>query len=224
MLTAALDGLVARFGLQGERARRGRRRRRAQARAATSTSPASACSAARSTRHARLRHAAGVRHRPRGGGRWSPTRSRSARSSAGIAGGVDTTCDAPLGVNDDLRRILLEANNAKSSGRAGQAAGPPAPGAHRARHPAQRRAAHRPVDGRAPGAHRRALGHHARGAGRADRGQPPAPGRRLRPRLLRRPRHARTSASSATRTCAPTPSTDKLAKLKPVFGDDEDGR
>ncbi len=32
-----------------------------------------------------------------------------------IAGGVDTTSDAPLAVNDDLRKILIEANAAKSN-------------------------------------------------------------------------------------------------------------
>jgi acetyl-CoA C-acetyltransferase len=32
----------------------------------------------------------------------------------GIAGGVDTTSDAPLAVNESLRKILLEANRAKS--------------------------------------------------------------------------------------------------------------
>ncbi|MFJ4409143.1 acetyl-CoA C-acetyltransferase [Streptomyces sp. NPDC088910] len=35
---------------------------------------------------------------------------------SGIAGGADTTSDAPLGVNDDLRRILLAARRAKSAG------------------------------------------------------------------------------------------------------------
>ncbi len=35
---------------------------------------------------------------------------------AGIAGGVDTTSDAPLGVNEDLRRLLLDLNRAKSLG------------------------------------------------------------------------------------------------------------
>ncbi|WP_271409357.1 acetyl-CoA C-acetyltransferase [Pseudomonas sp. Q1-7] len=34
----------------------------------------------------------------------------------GIAGGVDTTSDAPIGVNEGLRKILLEANRAKSTG------------------------------------------------------------------------------------------------------------
>jgi acetyl-CoA C-acetyltransferase len=36
----------------------------------------------------------------------------------GIAGGVDTTSDAPIAINEDLRRVLLEANRRKSvSGR-----------------------------------------------------------------------------------------------------------
>jgi acetyl-CoA C-acetyltransferase len=33
----------------------------------------------------------------------------------GVAGGVDTTSDAPIAVNDGLRRVLLEANRAKST-------------------------------------------------------------------------------------------------------------
>ncbi len=34
----------------------------------------------------------------------------------GIAGGMDTTSDAPIGVNEGLRKILLEANRGKSTG------------------------------------------------------------------------------------------------------------
>ncbi|MEO3756576.1 acetyl-CoA C-acetyltransferase [Streptomyces sp. B6B3] len=34
----------------------------------------------------------------------------------GVAGGVDTASDAPLGVNDDLRRVLLTARRARSLG------------------------------------------------------------------------------------------------------------
>jgi acetyl-CoA C-acetyltransferase len=34
---------------------------------------------------------------------------------AGIAGGVDTTSDAPISVGEDLRRLLLDANRAKSN-------------------------------------------------------------------------------------------------------------
>ena len=33
----------------------------------------------------------------------------------GIAGGVDTTSDAPIEINDDLRRVLLEFNRTKSA-------------------------------------------------------------------------------------------------------------
>ncbi|MEI4274164.1 acetyl-CoA C-acetyltransferase [Klenkia sp. LSe6-5] len=33
---------------------------------------------------------------------------------SGIAGGTDTTSDAPLAVNDDLRKVLIAANNAKT--------------------------------------------------------------------------------------------------------------
>jgi acetyl-CoA C-acetyltransferase len=37
------------------------------------------------------------------------------QTESAIAGGADTASDAPLGVNDDLRRILLEARRAKSA-------------------------------------------------------------------------------------------------------------
>ena len=35
---------------------------------------------------------------------------------AGIAGGVDTTSDAPLGVNENMRRAMLELNRARTAG------------------------------------------------------------------------------------------------------------
>ncbi|NNN30910.1 acetyl-CoA C-acetyltransferase [Streptomyces sp. S3(2020)] len=38
------------------------------------------------------------------------------QTESAIAGGADTASDAPLGVNDGLRRILLEARRAKSAG------------------------------------------------------------------------------------------------------------
>ncbi|WP_420035011.1 acetyl-CoA C-acetyltransferase [Streptomyces sp. cg28] len=38
------------------------------------------------------------------------------QTESAIAGGSDTASDAPLGVNDDLRKILLEARRAKSAG------------------------------------------------------------------------------------------------------------
>jgi acetyl-CoA C-acetyltransferase len=40
---------------------------------------------------------------------------------AGIAGGVDTTSDAPLGVNDNMRRAMLELNRARSAAARGRA-------------------------------------------------------------------------------------------------------
>ncbi len=48
-----------------------------------------------------------------------------------IAGGVDTTSDAPLAINEDLRQVLLDANRSKSNAGARQGPGPhPAPAAH----------------------------------------------------------------------------------------------
>jgi acetyl-CoA C-acetyltransferase len=38
------------------------------------------------------------------------------RVEAGIGGGVDTTSDAPIGLNEDLRQVLLEANRVRSVG------------------------------------------------------------------------------------------------------------
>ena len=35
---------------------------------------------------------------------------------SGIAGGVDTTSDAPIGVHEELRHILLAANRGKTTG------------------------------------------------------------------------------------------------------------
>src|ERR1700754_4510975 len=46
----------------------------------------------------------------------------------GIAGGVDTTSDAPLGVNEQLRGTLLELNRARSFGGRLRAAGRIRPG------------------------------------------------------------------------------------------------
>ena len=67
----------------------------------------------------------------------------------GIAGGVDTTSDAPISVNEGLRKILLQANRAKTTARQTEnlpATAAPAPDP---RVPAQWRAAHRFVHGRA---------------------------------------------------------------------------
>ena len=139
-----------------------------------------------------------------------------------IAGGVDTTSDAPIALNEDLREVLLEANRAKSAGGRVTRADQDPPDPDRARDPAQRGAAHRPVDGRAPGAHHRASGaSRARSRTswpRAATGNLAAAYERgfnddlVTPHLgLERDENLR-----------PDTSAEKLAKLKPVFGG-EDG-
>jgi acetyl-CoA C-acetyltransferase len=113
MLIAAIDGLVARFGLQDERV--------------------GEVVAGAVLKHARdfnlTREAVlGSRLSP-----WSPAHDLqkacdtgleacisiaakivTGQIDVGIAGGVDTVSDAPIAVNDDLRRVLLEFNAAKS--------------------------------------------------------------------------------------------------------------
>ncbi len=119
MLTAALDGLVARFGLAGQR-----------------VDEVVAGAVLKHSRDFNLTREAVL------GSRLDPTTSAYDLQQAcgtgleaaivlankialgqcevGIAGGVDTASDAPLGVNDVLRRTLLDLNRARTlGGRAG---------------------------------------------------------------------------------------------------------
>jgi acetyl-CoA C-acetyltransferase len=113
MLTAALDGLVARFGLQGERAgevvagavlKHSRdfnlTRECVLGSALDNATPAYDLQQACDTG---LQAALAV------GGKIA-----LGQIKWGIAGGVDTTSDAPIAVNEDLRRVLLEVNRTKS--------------------------------------------------------------------------------------------------------------
>jgi acetyl-CoA C-acetyltransferase len=113
MLTAALDGLVARFGLQGERAgevvagavlKHSRdfnlTRECVLGSALDNATPAYDLQQACDTG---LQAALAV------GGKIA-----LGQIEWGIAGGVDTTSDAPISVNEDLRRVLLEANRTRS--------------------------------------------------------------------------------------------------------------
>ena len=77
---------------------------------------------------------------------------------SGIAGGVDSASDAPVVVPEKLRRKLLRLNRAKTSADRAKAALAFRP--DRPRHPGtgQHRAAHRAVDGRAHGDHGRSAG------------------------------------------------------------------
>ncbi len=113
MLTAALEGLVGRFGLQGERAgdvaagavlKHSRdfnlTREVVLGSALAPDSPAYDLQQACGTS---LETTINVANKVALG-----------QIEWGVAGGVDTTSDAPIEVNDDLRRMLLELNRAKS--------------------------------------------------------------------------------------------------------------
>ena len=113
MLTAALDGLVARFGLQGERAGEvvagavlkhprdfNLTRECVLGSALDHSTPAYDLQMACDTGLQAALAVAG--------------KIALGQIEWGIAGGVDTTSDAPIGVNEDLRQVLLEANRTKS--------------------------------------------------------------------------------------------------------------
>ncbi|PZS31056.1 MAG: acetyl-CoA C-acetyltransferase [Pseudonocardiales bacterium] len=115
MLTATIDGLVARFGLQDER-----------------LGEVAAGAVLKHSRDFNLTRESVL------GSRLSPaTPAYDVQQACGtgletailvankialgqiesaIAGGVDTTSDAPIAVNDDLREVLLEVNRARSLG------------------------------------------------------------------------------------------------------------
>jgi acetyl-CoA C-acetyltransferase len=113
MLTAALDGLVARFGLQGERL--GDVVAGAVLKHSRDFNLTRECVLGSALDHATPAHdvqqacdtglqaALAVGHKIALG-----------QIDAGIAGGVDTTSDAPVALNDDLRRVLMRANQSRS--------------------------------------------------------------------------------------------------------------
>ena len=115
MFTAALDGLVARFGLQGQRlgevaagAVLKHSRDFNLARECVLGSKLSADTPAYDVQQAcgtGLQAIAQVANKIALG-----------HIDSAVAGGVDTTSDAPLQVNDKLRRILIALNNAKTVG------------------------------------------------------------------------------------------------------------
>ncbi len=114
MLTAALDGLVARFGLQDER-----------------VGEVAAGAVLKHSRDFNLTRECvlGSRLSP-----WTPAydvqqacgtgletailvanKIALGQIDSGIAGGVDTASDAPIAVNEDLREVLLELNRARTA-------------------------------------------------------------------------------------------------------------
>lgn len=115
MLTATLDGLVSRFGLQGERlgevvagAVLKHSRDFNLVREAVLGSRLSAETPAYDVQQA---CGTGLQAVIAVAGKIA-----LGQIDVGIAGGVDTTSDAPIGVNEDLRGVLLEFNRARSVG------------------------------------------------------------------------------------------------------------
>jgi acetyl-CoA C-acetyltransferase len=113
MLTATLDGLVSRFGLQGERL--GEVAAGAVLKHSKDFNLARECvlgsRLAPETPAYDIQQACGT-----GLQAVLQVANKIAlgQIDSGIAGGVDTTSDAPLGVNEDLRRLLIRLNSAKS--------------------------------------------------------------------------------------------------------------
>jgi acetyl-CoA C-acetyltransferase len=114
MLTAAIDGLVARFGLQGERL--GEVVGGAVLKHSRDFNLVRECVLGSQLDHATPAH--DVQQACDTGIQAALTVANKIAVGdieVGIAGGVDTTSDAPIAVNEDLRRILLEANRARSA-------------------------------------------------------------------------------------------------------------
>ncbi len=168
MLTVALDGLVARYGLQGERigeVAAGAVLKHSRDFNLTRESVlGSALSAETPAYDVQQACATGLETLVS-----LSNKIRLGQLESAISGGVDSTSDAPdRRQRPPAPRPARPVPGQDRRAEAGRRREDP-PQGPRPRHPAHRRAAHRPVDGRAPGDHHRAVGHHARGAGRARR-------------------------------------------------------
>jgi acetyl-CoA C-acetyltransferase len=113
MLTTAIDGLVARFGLGGERlgevAAGAVLKHSRDFNLARESVLGSALSSETPAFDVQMACDTGVQ-----AALLIANKVALGQIEAGLAGGTDTTSDAPLGLNDDLRRTLLEARRAKS--------------------------------------------------------------------------------------------------------------
>lgn len=115
MLTAALDGLVARHGLQGERigefAAGAVLKHSRDFNLARETVLGSQLDPRTPAHDVQMACATGLESVAS-----LANKIALGQLESGIAGGVDTASDAPIGVNDELRRILLSVNHAKTTG------------------------------------------------------------------------------------------------------------
>ncbi|MFL5912075.1 MAG: acetyl-CoA C-acetyltransferase [Gaiellaceae bacterium] len=115
MLTATLDGLVARFNLQGERA--GEVAAGAVLKHSRDFNLTRECVLGSALSHDSPTY--DVQQACDTGIEATILVSNKIKLGQiewGIAGGVDTTSDAPIEINDDLRKVLLEINATKSTG------------------------------------------------------------------------------------------------------------
>jgi acetyl-CoA C-acetyltransferase len=113
MLTATLDGLVARFGLQGERL--GDVVAGAVLKHSRDFNLTRECVLGSTLDHATPAH--DVQQACDTGLQAALAVGQKialGQIEVGIAGGVDTTSDAPVALNEDLRRVLMRANQTKS--------------------------------------------------------------------------------------------------------------
>ncbi|MPY97096.1 MAG: acetyl-CoA C-acetyltransferase [Actinophytocola sp.] len=115
MLTAALDGLVSRFGIQGERigefAAGAVLKHSRDFNLARETVLGSKLAPETPSSDVQMACGTGLQAIVNVANKIALGQIDSA-----IAGGVDTTSDAPLAVNDDLRKILVQLNAAKTAG------------------------------------------------------------------------------------------------------------
>lgn len=115
MLTAALDGLVARFGLRGERigefAAGAVLKHSRDFNLARETVLGSELDPRTPAHDVQMACATGLETVVS-----LANKIAVGQLESGIAGGVDTASDAPISLNDDLRRVLLRANHAKGLG------------------------------------------------------------------------------------------------------------
>ena len=115
MLTAALDGLVARFGLAGaqiDEVVAGAVLKHSRDFNLTRESVLGSRLAATTSAYD-IQQACGTGLEA---AILVANKIASSQLDAGIAGGVDTTSDAPLGVNEKMRKVMLELNRARSLG------------------------------------------------------------------------------------------------------------
>ena len=220
MLTAALDGLVDRYGLDGERL--GEVAGGAvlkHSRDLNLTREIVLGTQAR-PRDAGLRRRPGLRDRPRDGDpgrqqdRARPDRQRHRLRRRHHLRRPDRAQRRPPRDPARGQPAALEPRPASSA--AGQASGPASsipeiPAQRASRAPASRWASTRAIMATR-------VGDHPRSAGRADRRQPPEPRRRLRARLRRTTCHPLPRRSSATEPAPRLDASRSSAKLKPVFG------